>query len=163
MGQGRSRYIPQIRSRGPGFATRYATDLNIRLVLPRDETRRNEAEPIGGPTHSRRLDLGISRWKFLGLPDGHEKQRNKVEHIRHCCVQSVVALVTAIPSEVRHIWDCQPNKSGETRLDINLGQRGGRARLSGMCNRMRDTGTRTASHLPDILRAQRVLGLGGDK
>jgi len=59
----------------------------------------------GGPTHPHRCDLGISRWTFPGLSDGHEEERKQVEHIRHCCVQPVVVLLLVISDFVQSC-DC---------------------------------------------------------
>lgn len=59
----------------------------------------------GGPTHPHGCDLGISRWTFIGLPDGHEKQRKQVEYIRHRCIQPVVVRLLVI-SDFVQLCDC---------------------------------------------------------
>ena len=57
--------------------------------------------PGGGPTHPHGCDLGISRWTFSGLPDGHEEKRKQVEYVCHRCVQPVVIRLLVISDFVQ--------------------------------------------------------------
>lgn len=61
--------------------------------------------PDGVPTHPQRCDLGIDRRTFIGLADGHEKQRKQVEHVRHRCIQPVVVRLLFI-SDIVQLGDC---------------------------------------------------------
>jgi len=82
-------------------------------------------DPSGdGPTYPHRRDPGVSRWRFFGLPDGHEKQRKQVEYIRHRCVQPVVVRLLVI-SDFVELRDCgfQPEVGGRWFISLTSARR----------------------------------------
>jgi len=68
----------------------------ISVTTSHYQARTGSGRSNGGSTHPHGCDLGVSRWTFFGLPDGHEEQREQVEHICHCRVYPVVVRLLVI-------------------------------------------------------------------